>query len=129
MSASAGKTKIPAELVYTKDHEWLRREGNRGVVGITDYAQQQLGDIVFVELPAAGRKVKAGETVAVIESVKSVSDVYAPASGTVVERHEGLDPAQVNADPYGEGWFFAMDIDSTAGLLTAEEYAKLIGEA
>jgi len=117
---------VPENLSYSKDHEWLKRDGQKGVVGITDYAQHQLGDIVFVELPAVGRVIKAGEAVAVIESVKSVSDVYAPVSGKITARNEGLDGATVNADPYGKGWLFEVEIESTGDLLTPEAYRQLI---
>jgi glycine cleavage system H protein len=119
-------TTIPEELRYTRDHEWARIEGETARVGITDFAQHQLGDIVFVELPKVGRVVAEHEAVVVIESVKSVSDVYAPLAGTVVTVNDGLDPATVNADPYGAGWLFELEIEKLEGLLTAEEYKSLI---
>lgn len=122
---------IPEDLQYTKEHEWLRREsdgeGEKVRVGITDYAQNALGDIVFVTLPEAGSHVTAGQTCGEIESTKSVSDVYAPVTGTVVERNEGLDatPELVNTDPYGEGWMLTIrpdDASDTSGLLDAAAY-------
>ncbi|MGH8892008.1 MAG: glycine cleavage system protein GcvH [Actinomycetes bacterium] len=134
---------IPEDLQYTKDHEWVRKEGGRENeaqdvgdvivrVGITDYAQDALGDIVFVTLPEAGSRVTAGQPCGEIESTKSVSDVYAPVSGTVVERNEGLDasPEMVNSDPYGDGWMFTIrpddDSDDT-GLIDAGEYESGLG--
>lgn len=97
---------------YTADHEWLKIEGDVATVGITDYAQQQLGDIVFVELPKAGRKVKKGEAAAVVESVKAASDVYAPLSGEIVEVNPVLvaEPALLNSDPMNKAWFFKMKV-------------------
>src|SRR5439155_20597616 len=97
-------------LRFTRDHEWIRLEGDLAVVGITDYAQSQLGDVVYVELPEIGRRVEKGKEAAVVESVKAASEVYAPASGEVAEVNDGLaaDPAKVNADPMGEGWFFKL---------------------
>ncbi len=105
---------------FTKDHEWLDVDGDTATVGITDYAQEQLGDIVFVETPEAGKSVSQGDDAAVVESVKAASDVYAPASGTVSEGNAALadDPALVNTDPEGEGWFFKMTL-SDAGQVSA----------
>ncbi|MCY7374028.1 MAG: glycine cleavage system protein GcvH [Spirochaetaceae bacterium] len=123
----------PEDLQYTKDHEWVRAEGETVRVGVTDYAQEALGDIVFVTLPETGTHVTAGETCGEVESTKSVSDVYAPVTGTVVERNEVLDgsPELVNSDPYGEGWMMAIkpDDDSPAeGLIDAGTYeAGLVG--
>lgn len=99
-------------LKYSKDHEWVRLEGEVATVGITDFAQEQLGDIVYVELPDAGRSVAAHEQVAVVESVKAASEVYAPISGEVTESNQALgdEPAKVNADPLGEGWFFRLKV-------------------
>src|SRR5437016_14197702 len=99
-------------LRFTKDHEWVRLEGDLAVVGITDYAQSQLGDVVYVELPEIGRRVEQGKEAAVVESVKAASEVYAPVSGEVAEVNEGLavDPAVVNADPMGDGWFFKLRV-------------------
>lgn len=103
---------IPNGLKYTKNHEWVRIEGNRVAVGITDYAQSQLGDVVFVELPAAGSDVVAGSGFAVVESVKAVSDIYAPVSGKVVEINETLTdaPETVNQDAYGDGWIAVIEM-------------------
>jgi glycine cleavage system H protein len=103
---------------YTEDHEWIEVDGDTAIVGITDYAQSQLGDIVFAEVPAAGSTLKKGGDAAVVESVKAASDVYAPVSGTVLEGNEALgdDPALVNSDPEGEGWFFKLTL-SDAGEL------------
>lgn len=123
----------PEDLQYTKDHEWVRAEGETVRVGVTDYAQENLGDIVFVTLPESGTHVTAGETCGEVESTKSVSDVYAPVTGTVVERNEALDssPELVNTDPYGDGWMMAIrpdDSSSTAGLIDAGTYeAGLVG--
>ncbi len=105
---------------FTKDHEWLDVDGDTATVGITTYAQEQLGDIVFVETPEAGKSVSQGDDAAVVESVKAASDVYAPASGTVSEGNAALadDPALVNTDPEGEGWFFKMTL-SDAGQVSA----------
>ena len=99
-----------ADIRYTKDHEWVRREGDSATVGITDYAQNQLGDVVYVELPAIGRKVEQGGEAAVVESVKAASEVYAPVSGEVVAVNDEIvsDPARVNADAQGEGWFIRV---------------------
>jgi glycine cleavage system H protein len=95
---------------FTKDHEWVRVDGELAVVGITDFAQSRLGDVVYVELPEKGRRLEQGKEAAVVESVKAASDVYAPVSGEVAEVNDGLaaDPAKVNADPMGEGWFFKL---------------------
>lgn len=114
-----------AETRYTKDHEYIRVEGDTGVVGISDYAQQQLGDIVFIELPALGKALAKGAEAAVVESVKAASEIYAPASGEVVEINVSLEgtPATVNEDPLGEGWFFKVKIADTA------ELAELMTEA
>ena len=110
---------IPAELKYSKEHEWVRMEGGTATVGITDFAQDQLTDIVFVELPEVGRQVKAGDPAAVLESVKSVSDVYAPLAGEVVEVNQALEahPEYVNEAPYGTGWLFKL---KAAGKLPAD---------
>jgi len=123
----------PEDLQYTKDHEWVRAEGDTVRVGVTDYAQEALGDIVFVTLPETGTHVTAGETCGEVESTKSVSDVYAPVTGTVVERNEALDgsPELVNSDPYGDGWMMAIrpdDDSATDGLIDAGTYdAGLVG--
>jgi glycine cleavage system H protein len=118
----------PENLKYTAEHEWVRASGGNVVrVGITDYAQESLGDIVFVNLPEVGTAVEAGEAMGEVESTKSVSDVYAPVSGTVTRRNEALDgqPELLNADPYGEGWMVEITVDGTASLgdlLDAEAY-------
>ncbi|HYJ75724.1 MAG TPA: glycine cleavage system protein GcvH [Kineosporiaceae bacterium] len=117
----------PDDLRYTSEHEWVRAEGGRVRVGITAYAQDALGDIVYVQLPDAGSTVEAGSAVGEVESTKSVSDLYAPISGTVVERNEALDatPELVNTDPYGQGWMFEVepaDAAAVDGLLTADQY-------
>ena len=124
--------RIPAELSYTKTHEWARREGNDAVVGITAHAQEELRDVVFVELPKTGKTVKQGEPVAVIESVKAAFDIYAPVSGTVSRVNEAVakSPQLVNQDCYGQGWLFAVTPGSAAefsGLLSAEAYTKQLG--
>src|SRR5580658_9454361 len=122
---------VPADLKYAKSHEWVRLEGDTATVGITDHAQHELTDVVFVELPAAGRKVAAGEACAVVESVKTASDIYAPLSGEVVAVNPELAkrPDLVNSDPYQGGWFFKLKLadPSEAGrLLDAEGYARQI---
>ena len=103
---------------YTEDHEWIDVDGDSATVGITDYAQSQLGDIVFAEVPAPGAELKKGGDAAVVESVKAASDVYAPVSGTVTEGNDALegDPALVNSDPEGEGWFFKLTLSDTTEL-------------
>jgi glycine cleavage system H protein len=123
---------VPPDLKYTKSHEWVRLEGDTATVGITDYAQHELTDIVFVELPAPGRQLKAGEACAVVESVKTASDVYAPLSGEVVAANQALveNPALVNSDPYGAGWFYRLRLGQPAELavlLAPEAYRELIG--
>jgi glycine cleavage system H protein len=101
-----------ADTKYTKEHEWIRVEGDVGTIGITQYAQEQLGDVVFVDVPQAGRKVAKGEACAVVESVKAASDIYAPVSGEVVEANAALadSPGDVNAEPTGKGWFFKLKL-------------------
>jgi glycine cleavage system H protein len=103
-------------LKYTKDHEWIRVEGDVGTVGITPYAQEQLGDVVFVELPEVGRKAEQGKEIAVVESVKAASEIFAPVSGEVVESNKALpeQPATVNSDPLGAGWFFKLRLPTRA---------------
>lgn len=105
-------------LYYTKEHEWIRLEGDVATVGITDFAQAQLGDVVFVEVPAAGTRVTQGGDAAVVESVKAASDVYAPVSGEVIEGNEALadDPSLVNSAPEGEGWFFRLRLSDSSQL-------------
>ena len=121
----------PPELKYTKEHEWVRVEGDIGMIGITDYAQDQLGDIVFVELPAVGAVIGAAQKLGEIESVKAVSELFAPVSGEVTEANDGLadSPEAVNDDPYGDGWMVKMRLSDTAeldGLLSADEYEAFI---
>ena len=122
---------VPAELKYTKEHEWIRVEGEEAVVGITDYAQSQLGDIVFVECETVGDALEAGETFGTVEAVKTVSDLYLPVAGEVLEFNEELEgePELVNKDPYGKGWIVKIKIsDETEldGLLNADAYNALI---
>lgn len=124
---------IPSELRYSREDEWCRVEGKRVIVGVTDYAQQQLGDIVFVELPAVGTSVEKGEPFGVIESVKAVSDLYAPISGEVVEVNTGLSdhPENVNEDCYADGWMIAIeanDLADVAALLDAAQYRRHVEE-
>ena len=122
-----------ATLRFTKDHEWVRQDGDTAVIGITDYAQQQLGDIVYVELPAVGTRVEAGREAAVVESAKAASEVYAPVSGEVVAVNQLItdDPAKVNADPMGEGWFLAVklaDARALDGLMDEAAYSAFVAE-
>lgn len=124
----------PEDLKYTEEHEWARRDGDRVVVGITHYAQDALGDVVYVDLPASGTRVEAGQPFGEVESTKSVSDLYAPLTGTIVDRNESLEsaPELVNSDPYGEGWLVAIEPeDPTAvdGLLDAAAYKALTDQA
>jgi glycine cleavage system H protein len=124
---------VPDELSYTAEHEWVRAgEGNTVRVGVTDYAQQALGDVVYVSLPEVGAEVRAGTAIGEIESTKSVSDLYAPLSGTVVARNEELDssPELINSDPYGAGWIVEIDVGDAAdrsSLLDAAAYSSLAG--
>ena len=117
---------IPADLMYSTEHEWVKLEGNVATVGVTDYAQEQLTDIVFVELPEIGRVVKSGEAVAVLESVKSVSDVYSPTTGEISGINEELEnhPERINEDPFGEGWVFKLKTTATSfpGMMDASAY-------
>lgn len=124
---------IPKDLKYSNDHEWVRQEGDTAVIGISDYAQSQLGDAVFVELPEEGMEVAAKQGFAVIESVKAVSDIYAPVSGTVIGVNEALAdaPELINQDPYGEGWIAVIQLNNPKELeelLNSEAYEKLIAE-
>ncbi len=107
-----------SDLKFSNDHEWLRTEGDTATIGISDYAQEQLGDVVYVELPAVGQKFAAGAQAAVVESVKAASEIYAPAGGEVVEVNAALedDPALVNSDATGQGWFFKLKLDDAAEL-------------
>ena len=122
---------IPADLKYAKSHEWVRVDGDVATVGITDHAQHELTDIVFCETPAVGKTFKAGEAAAVVESVKTASDIYAPVSGQVIEVNRALgdNPALVNSDAFGQGWFFKVKLSApaeVAALMTPEQYAKQI---
>ena len=122
-----------ATVKFTEDHEWIRAEGSTGVVGISDYAQAQLGDLVFVELPEVGKKLAKGDEAAVVESVKAAGEVYAPVSGEVTEVNEALgdDPAKINTDALGDGWIFKLSIDDEGeldGLMDEAAYAKFVGE-
>ena len=123
------KSAYPANLRYTREHEWVRVEGDVGILGITDYAQSELGDVVFVDLPAPGRALVAGEELGTIESVKAVSEIYAPVSGEVLEANESLKdhPDQVNRDAYGDGWLLKVRLSDAAeigGLLDAAGYRR-----
>ncbi len=124
---------VPKDLKYTREHEWAKQEGDRVRVGITGYAQEQLGDVVFVELPKIGAKVTAAKNFGVVESVKAVSDLFAPISGEVVEVNGelGQKPEIVNQDPYGKGWMLAVKPSSKTEweqLLTAQQYEDLIAQ-
>ncbi|MDK2836331.1 MAG: glycine cleavage system protein [Thermosediminibacterales bacterium] len=123
----------PKDLKYTKEHEWIKEEDDNYVVGITLHAQEELGDIVFVELPEVGEKFEQGESFAVVESVKAVSDIYAPVSGKVIKVNEKLldKPELINEDPYGEGWIAVFEIEDPAeidNLLSADEYKQFLEE-
>ena len=122
-----------SDRLYTKDHEWIDVDGDIATVGISEHAQEQLGDVVFVELPEVGRAVIQNEDAAVVESVKAASEVYAPLTGEIVEINETLteDPAQVNADPYGAGWFMRIRIDDPSeldDLMDEEAYAEFLAD-
>jgi len=124
---------FPDNITYTKDHEWIAISGDIGTVGITDYAQGELGDIVFVELPPPGKQMKQGESFGTIEAVKAVSDLYAPVSGEVVEVNSVLEktPEVINTDPYGGGWMMKIrlkDKNDVTGLLDVKNYRALIGK-
>ena len=128
-------SQVPEDLKYTEEHEWVRvLDGNRVEVGITDFAQSELSDIVYVELPEVGREVRKGEAVATLEAVKTVAEVYSPVSGKVVEVNTALEeaPERINQDPYGEGWIFRMEITDPGeleSLLSPEQYRELIENA
>jgi glycine cleavage system H protein len=122
---------VPEDLRYTADHEWVRQEGDRLRIGITDYAQDALGDVVFVQIPEVGSVVAVGATVTEVESTKSVSDIYAPVSGTVVEVNDALGdaPQRLNEDPYGDGWIFVLEpteATEVGALLDAAAYRALV---
>ena len=126
-------SEVPSDLRYTAEHEWIRVDGDEAVIGVTDYAQDALTDVVWVELPEVGMSVSAMESCGSVESVKSVSEIYAPIAGEVTEANESLEdaPEQINQDPYGEGWIWKMTISDAGeleGLLDAAAYSELIGE-
>jgi len=123
---------IPADLKYTKDHEWVRVEGNSGTIGVTDYAQGELGDIIYVDVTSVGNDVAMGDTFGTIEAVKTVSDMYAPVSGKIAEFNSAVNdnPASVNQDPYGAGWLVKIEISNMGdldSLLSPEDYKNLVG--
>lgn len=122
----------PTDIQYTKEHEWLRMEGDQGVIGVTDFAASELGDIVYIELPGTGTSIKAGESLGSIETVKAVEDLYSPVSGVVVDVNVKLEdnPELVNEDPFGDGWMVRLQVENleAAELLSADEYASEIGE-
>ncbi len=123
---------IPSNLKYSSDHEWCSVEGDVATIGITDFAQSQLGDIVFVDVPTVGESIASGELFGTIEAVKTVSDAFSPVSGEVMEFNEGVDadPSVVNSDPYGEGWLIKIkmsDLSELDSLLSDQKYAELIG--
>lgn len=131
-SLNKNKMKIPSELKYTKDHEWIRIEGDTAVVGITDFAQGELGDIVYVEVETLDEALKREEVFGTVEAVKTVSDLFLPLSGTIIEVNEILEaePEKVNSDPYGEGWMIKLKISDSSeigSLLSAEAYKELVG--
>ncbi len=119
---------VPENLQYTRSHEWVRVEDDVATIGITDHAQEELGDVVFVELPEAGATFEAGDSFGAVESVKAVSDLYSPVSGEVVEVNSALEdaPEKINDDPYGEGWILKLRASDTGGLLSASDYEKVI---
>jgi len=121
---------VPEDLQYTKTHEWVRTEGDTATIGITDHAQDELGDVVFVELPDEGDTFDAGDSFGTVESVKAVSDLYTPVGGEVVEVNSSLEdaPEKINDDPYGEGWIVKLRISDEADLLSPEEYEKVVEE-
>lgn len=123
---------VPDELHYAKSHEWLRLDGENGTVGITDHAQEELTDVVYVELPQVGAQIVAGQQICVVESVKAASDIYSPVSGTVTSVNEALsaNPALINTDPYGEGWIYRVKIEAgeeIEELLSPVQYREQIG--
>ncbi|MGC8869288.1 MAG: glycine cleavage system protein GcvH [Sulfurihydrogenibium sp.] len=125
--------KIPENLYYTKEHIWVKIENDVATIGITDYGQKQLGDVVFVDLPEVGREVESGEVIASVESVKAVSEVYSPVSGKIISVNEDLanDPSVINSDPYGDGWIADIqmsDPSEVEDLMTAEDYKAYLEE-
>lgn len=134
-ASSLNKTtmNIPNDLKYTKDHEWIKVAGDIATIGITDFAQGELGDIVYVDISTVGQSLKQHDVFGTVEAVKTVSDLFMPISGNVTEVNKGLDaaPEKVNSDPYGDGWMVKVKVSSTAelaGLLTADQYKALIGK-
>ncbi len=121
---------VPEELQYTKTHEWVRREDDVATVGITEHAQDELGDVVFIELPEKGASFGAGDAFGTVESVKAVSDLYAPVGGEVVEVNETLNdaPEKINEEPYGDGWIIRLRVSEEGDLLSAGEYEKVLEE-
>ena len=122
---------VPEELQYTRSHEWVRTEGDTATIGITDHAQDELGDVVFVELPEVGATFDAGDSFGTVESVKAVSDLYIPVGGEVTEVNEALNdqPEKINEDPYGEGWMVKLHVsDEGSGLLSASDYEQFVEE-
>jgi glycine cleavage system H protein len=121
---------VPEELQYTRSHEWVRTEGDTATIGITDHAQDELGDIVFVELPEEGATFEAGDSFGNVESVKAVSDLYTPVGGEVVGVNEALSdsPEKINEDPYGEGWIVKIRVSGEGDLLSASDYEQFLGE-
>ena len=122
-----------SDTYFTKDHEWIKIENNIGIVGITKYASEQLGDIVFVELPEKGSQAEKGKDVAVVESVKAASEIYSPVSGIIIDANENLNeaPEVVNEDPSGAGWFYKIEITNSeeiSNLMSEQEYLELIGD-
>jgi glycine cleavage system H protein len=134
VTTSGGTTMYPDDLKYTNEHEWARAEGDRATVGITHYAQDALGDIVYVDLPPVGTAVTANQTFGEVESTKSVSDIYSPVTGTIVERNDELDksPELINSDPYGQGWLVVVELADPAEvdeLMDAPAYSDLVAES
>ena len=121
---------VPEELQYTKSHEWVRTEGDTATIGITDHAQDELGDVVFVELPEVGASFDAGDSYGTLESVKAVSDLYTPVGGEVVEVNEALNdsPEKINEDPYGDGWIVKLSVSDKGDLLSASDYEHFLEE-
>ena len=122
-----------SDTYFTKDHEWIKIENNTGIVGITKYASEQLGDIVFVELPEKGNQAEKGKDIAVVESVKAASEIYSPVSGIIIDTNENLNdaPEVVNEDPSGDGWFYKIEITNSeeiSDLMSEQEYLELIGD-
>ena len=124
---------FPAELKYSKEHEWVKVQNKIAIIGITDYAQKELGEVVFVDLPKVGRQLKSNETFGIVESVKAVSDLYTPVSGKIAKNNAKLeeDPELINTDPYGEGWIIEVEMSNEAELgelLPAQEYEAYVAE-